>query len=95
MDGKHGDYDMKNKKRALRRYLTYIHAKKQQEINNFHNIDTMHLGYFKKQNAMDCGNSKCFLCGNVRKSKKRNPKDRITLQELKQNINYAQQIKDI
>ena len=95
MDGKYGDYDMKNKKRALRRYLTYIHAKKQQEINYLHKGEYINSGYFKKQNAMDCGVSKCIGCGNPRKSKKRKPKDRLTIQELKQNINYSQQIKDI
>lgn len=86
---------MKNNKRALRRHLTYIHAKRQQKINNIHNTETIYLGYFKKQNAMDCGNKQCFTCGNVRKSKKRNPKDKLSLQEVKNNLNYLQQLKDI
>lgn len=91
---------MKNKKRALRRYLTYINAKKQKEINNFNyfnnfNNQKIHLGYFKKQNAMDCGNKRCLICGNIRKSKKRNPKERLSFQEVKNNVNYLEQIKFI
>jgi ribosome-associated protein YbcJ (S4-like RNA binding protein) len=79
---------MKNKSRGLRRYLTLNHSKKQQKINYLHKEEYISLGYFKKQNAMDCGITKCIGCGNPRKSNKLNKKDKITIQEKRFNLKY-------
>ena len=73
----------KIKKKALRRYNTYIKALKQLKISGRTDLS---LGYFKKQNAMDCGNSKCFLCGNPRRTLKL-----VTFQELKSKDVYDSQ----
>ena len=53
------------------------------------------LGHFKKQNAMDCGNPKCCLCGNPRKSKKLNKKDSLSIQEKRANLKDIIDYKDL
>jgi hypothetical protein len=70
----------KEKKKSLRRYNTYLKALRQLKISK---RDDLSLGYFKKQNAMDCGITKCYLCGNPRRSKVSNKKDKLTYQEKK------------
>lgn len=82
---------MKNKtKRSQRRYKTYIHAKKQLQIkkNSYHIYDDFdywifQLGRYNKRNALDCGQSKCSMCGNPRNHKWNSKKNTLTLQELK------------
>lgn len=66
--------------RAQRRFKTFVSAKKQQLIARQHGQAIPELGRFKKQNAMDCGNPRCFLDGNPRKN---GSKDRLTVQELR------------
>lgn len=53
------------------------------------------LGRFKKQNAMDCGNPKCCLCGNPRKSKKLNKQEYLTLQEKIADIKIEFELKNL
>jgi hypothetical protein len=81
----------KKRNRALRRYNTYIKALRQQKLYQIQRFDNhvLPLGYFKKHNAMDCGNPKCGICGNPRKSRmyQGTKVKKLTLQELKNNIN--------
>ncbi len=76
---------MKNMKKALRRQKTQNYIQKQKKIAsiNSHLNNTLSDGYFKKQAVMDCGNPKCGLCGNPRKSKAFKGRDNSTLQEKK------------
>tara|TARA_B100000700_G_C15063470_1_gene867710 strand:+ start:9250 stop:9504 length:255 start_codon:yes stop_codon:yes gene_type:complete len=74
---------MKDKKRALRRFKTKVKAEKNLKVlkQKSHTNNKTSLGYFYKQHPMDCGNSKCCLCGNPRKNKK--VKEDLTIQEKK------------
>lgn len=67
--------------RAKRRYNNYKKQLKQKKIAKNDNS----LGFYNKRKAMDCGRSKCCLCGNPRKHKKFSKKDTLTIQELKAN----------
>jgi hypothetical protein len=82
---------MKEKK-SKRRYNTYLKAKKQKNISLNKEVE---LGYFFKQNAMDCGNSKCVLCGNPRKHKKFSKNETLTKQEKLSDIIFKEQKKDL
>lgn len=89
MDGKIKGSIMKDKtKRSLRRYKTYIHAKRQLSIRlksdtiNEHPDYHYQLGRYKKQNALDCGQPRCS-CGNPRNHKWDSKKNTLTLQELR------------
>jgi hypothetical protein len=92
-----------NTKRALRRYKTYVHAKNQQKIHLdtfWENDDdrlsfTKNLGKYKKQNAMDCGQTNCIHCGNPRNHKAFCYKWTYTLQEQKSDINYREQLSSL
>ena len=79
---------MKNMKKALRRQKTQNYIQKQKKIAsiNAHLNKTLSDGYFKKQAVMDCGNPKCGLCGNPRKSKAFKGRDNSTLQEKKSQL---------
>tara|TARA_B100002019_G_C21133722_1_gene529636 strand:- start:67 stop:324 length:258 start_codon:yes stop_codon:yes gene_type:complete len=75
---------MKNKIRALRRFKTQLKAKKKLKSlkqNPHMDYNFKSLGYFYKHHPMDCGNSKCCICGNPRKNKK--VKEDLTIQEQK------------
>lgn len=89
VDGKLKGSKMKNKlKRSIRRYKTYLHAKKQLQIRlGSHTINNNYdkhyqLGRYKKQNALDCGQPKCS-CGNPRNHKWDSKKNTLTPQELR------------
>jgi hypothetical protein len=56
-------------------------ARKQYNIAKEHGMNPDSLHKFAKKHAMDCGNPKCFLCGNPRKTHK----DKLTVQEKKSN----------
>jgi hypothetical protein len=79
---------MKSMKKALRRQKTQNYIQKQKKIVsiNSHHSFNRSGGYFKKQAAMDCGNPKCGLCGNPRKSKAFKGRDNSTLQEKKSQL---------
>ena len=69
-------------KRALRRSNTFKKAKRQQRIAiKSGDSDYRALGYYKKQNAMDCGQAKCVLCGNPRKHKAFSKRWTLSVQE--------------
>ena len=76
----HEDDKFKNSKRRLRDESA---VKKQSRIAQQHNIEGYQSKMEKephrmhKRHAMDCGNPKCFLCGNPRKLHK----DKLTAQE--------------
>lgn len=79
---------MKNNQRSIRRYNTYLHAKKQLKIKESSfsissESNKYPLGLFKKQNALDCGRPNCATCGNLRNNKFYSKKDSLTLQELR------------
>ena len=52
-------------------------ATEQNHINSEYNPKLNQPHRFAKHHAMDCGNPKCYLCGNPRKTHK----DRLTTQE--------------
>lgn len=71
----------KNKRRADRRARTNAAIDRQVAINKQHSGSELPRGFFKKHRAMDCGNPRCGLCGNVRK--RHSGKAGLTIQELK------------
>lgn len=81
----------KENKRAERRYNTYIKAKKQINILKQYdfNEEKFILGKYKKQHALNCGRSGCFMCCNPRRTF-----GHITLKEEIANINYKENLKE-
>lgn len=59
-------------KRSKRRLKTKAAARKQQKIAARFEKDLfasgMELGRFAKHHALDCGNSRCTVCGNLRRT---------------------------
>lgn len=53
------------------------------------------LGRMRNHSFSDCGIPRCPMCGNDRRNKIYNKKDRITIQERKSNESYRQQMQDI
>lgn len=51
---------------------------KQHHINGYTSRDEKEPHRMAKRHAMDCGNPKCYLCGNPRKT---HGKDKLTAQE--------------
>jgi len=73
-------------KNSRRRYSDEVQIKKQIEIakaNGYHDkfkfIDEPHR--LVKHHALNCGNPKCYLCGNPRKTNKHKNKNKLTIQE--------------
>ena len=67
---------------SRRRHKTDVAIARQLKIAQQRTSDPTHPGIQQphrhaKRHAMDCGNSRCFLCGNPRKIHK----DRLTVQE--------------
>ena len=68
---------------SRRRHKNDVAIARQVRIAKSHShFDIMHVGIkqphrLSKHHAMDCGNPKCFLCGNPRKTHK----DKLTRQE--------------
>lgn len=54
-------------KRANRRAKTLRAIKKQLRIAKLHGLASAVAGKFRKRHAMDCGNPRCYICGNPRK----------------------------
>lgn len=58
-------------KHSKRRAKTFAAAKRQQKIATRFDPDPYtegkELGRFMKRHALDCGNSKCIICGNSRR----------------------------
>ena len=81
---------MKDKsKKANRRKKTFNYAKRQEKIALINEQFTKRpLGYYKKKSSMDCGNPKCGVCGNPRKSKSTKGSCNLTLQEKKNLISF-------
>ena len=69
-------------KRSTRLHKEETAIKKQQKIAMQHGASRLDVEReshrFAKHHAMDCGNPKCYLCGNPRKT---HGKDRLTQQE--------------
>lgn len=53
--------------RSKRRHENFRACQKQVEIAKAHNIDIDTPHKYTKKHVMDCGNPKCFICGNPRK----------------------------
>lgn len=75
----HEELKLKNSKR---RHRDEVAVKRQVKIAKEHYIIDQdkfleHAHKFHKRHAMDCGNPKCYLCGNPRKTHK----DKLTQQE--------------
>lgn len=70
-------------KNSKRRFKTAVASKRQYTIAKGHGIDAdpEKLHKFAKRHAMDCGNPRCGLCGNPRRSKLLKTKERLTTQE--------------
>ena len=69
-------------KNSSRGHKTEVAIARQVKIAKAHGASTKVLKQphrLAKHHAMDCGNSKCYLCGNPRKTHK----DRLTAQEKK------------
>ena len=68
-------------KNSVRRHKTDVHIARQLAIakkrGGSHPIYDKQPHRLAKHHAMDCGNPKCYLCGNPRKTHK----DRLTQQE--------------
>ena len=67
---------------SRRRHKTDVKVARQVKIAKAHGASTKVLKQphrLAKHHAMDCGNPKCYLCGNPRKTHK----DRLTAQEKK------------
>lgn len=81
----------KENKRSQRRYNSYIKAKKQINILKQYdfNEEKFILGKYKKQHALNCGRSGCFMCCNPRRTF-----GHITLKEEIANINYKENLKE-
>jgi hypothetical protein len=68
---------------SRRRHKDESAIKKQTKIAKQHRVSEYNPGElkqphrFNKHHAMDCGNPKCFMCGNPRKTHK----DKLTAQE--------------
>ncbi len=68
---------------SRRRHKTDVHIARQLKIAKQHHVgdyrtkDEREPHRLAKHHAMDCGNPKCFMCGNPRKTHK----DRLTAQE--------------
>ena len=67
---------------SQRRHKTDVHIARQVKIAKAHGLTTSdrHIKEphrHAKHHAMDCGNPKCYLCGNPRKTHK----DKLTAQE--------------
>lgn len=82
----------KNNKRSERRFSNAIHAVKQIEILKSYHLfhDNVVAGKFNKTNALTCGNSKCFYCGNPRKFF-----GHQTLKEDVSDLNFKEQLDDL
>ena len=67
-------------------------AKKHRHVKSEYNPKLDQAHRFNKHHAMDCGNPKCFMCGNPR----RTHKDKLTAQEkrLFQNLDRAKNHND-
>jgi len=63
---------------SRRRHKTDVAVSRQVKIARAHNSSEVKQPHrLAKRHAMDCGNPRCFLCGNPRKTHK----DRLTAQE--------------
>lgn len=63
---------------SRRRHKTDVAVSRQVKIARAHNSSVVKQPHrLAKRHAMDCGNPRCFLCGNPRKTHK----DRLTAQE--------------
>jgi hypothetical protein len=63
---------------SRRRHKTDVAVSRQVKIARAHNsLEVKQPHRLAKRHAMDCGNPRCFLCGNPRKTHK----DRLTAQE--------------
>ena len=63
---------------SRRRHKTDVAVSRQVKIARAHNSSAVKQPHrLAKRHAMDCGNPRCFLCGNPRKTHK----DRLTTQE--------------
>lgn len=73
------EYDkIKNSKRRQKdENAVNRQSKIAKQHGTFNNKDIEQPHRLEKRHAMDCGNPKCFLCGNPRKSHK----DKLTAQE--------------
>ena len=68
---------------------TFKHIKRQLKIARQHG-QTAVAGRFKKQHAMDCGRTRCGLCGNVRRTR-----GEKTYQELRALHAFSYEIQEI
>lgn len=72
------------KSRSQRRANTDTAVKKQTGIARAHGARFTERGMFKKQHALDCGQSNCFICGSPRRQNGHNK----TIQELRSEAGF-------
>lgn len=73
--------------RADRLSRTARAVKRQLRIAKLHKLTKLTAGKFKKRHAMDCGNSRCMVCGNPRKLWKTIPiKEQSTKEDIEMDI---------
>lgn len=73
---------MEQTSRAWRRFQTQVAIARQVRIDRQHNAFSPRFiepGRFRKRAAMDCGNPRCGLCGNPRRTGSGHP---LTLKEV-------------
>lgn len=75
--------ELVKEKRTRRLHKEQIKVKKQVKIAKLYGQVIEQSHRFAKKHAMDCGNPKCFLCGNPRKIWRK-----VTHQEKSSNQNY-------
>lgn len=82
-------YDKQAK--AQRRYDDYVIIQRQLFICWFHRADvTTPVHYFRKNHALNCGRSKCFLCSNPRRRSKR-----LTIPEIAANEAFKYELSQL
>lgn len=70
-------------KSSKRRFKTVVASKRQYHILREYgrDVDPEKLHKYAKRHAMDCGNARCSVCGNPRRSKLFKTNERLTTQE--------------
>jgi hypothetical protein len=85
--------DQDKTKHNTRMHRAWVAIKKQLGIIKSHKnfgeaskrIDESQPHRLAKKHAMDCGQAHCTLCGNPRHNRARKGKDKLTVQELRNN----------
>ena len=85
--------DQEKTKHNTRMHRAWVAIKKQLGIIKSHKnfgeaskrIDEAQPHRLAKKHAMDCGQPHCTLCGNPRRNRARKGKDKLTVQELRNN----------